>query len=59
MDTDQAHWMTDAELRELADNRRTLEEVAEENERRHGWRPSRAAVKRKMESMGVTLYSMR
>lgn len=46
-------WMTTAKLRALFSAGRTYDEIAEANERSEGWRPSRAAVKRKYEAMGM------
>lgn len=48
-----ARWMTETKLRALANARLTYDEIALANERSEGWRPSRSAVKRKLESMGL------
>jgi hypothetical protein len=45
--------MTTAKLRALFASGLTYDEVAEINERSEGWRPSRAAVLRKYEAMGM------
>jgi hypothetical protein len=44
-------WMTAAKLRALYRAGRTYDEIAEANERSEGWRPSRSAVLRKLQSM--------
>lgn len=46
-------WMTSAKLRALFASGLTYDEIAEANERSEGWKPSRAAVKRKYEAMGM------
>jgi hypothetical protein len=46
-------WMTEAKLRALWDSNRTYDQIAAANQRSQGWRPSRAAVKRKFERMGL------
>jgi hypothetical protein len=45
--------MTSAKLRALFASGRTYDEIAEANERSEGWKPSRAAVLRKYEAMGM------
>ena len=47
-------WMTTAKLRALFNSGLTYDEIASINERSEGWKPSRAAVMRKREAMGVT-----
>lgn len=51
-----APWMPETKLRFLANARRTYDEIALANERSEGWKPSRSAVKRKLESMGITRH---
>lgn len=46
-------WMTASKLRALFMDGLTYDEIAEVNERSEGWKPSRAAVKRKYEAMGM------
>lgn len=46
-------WMTSAKLRALFNAGLTYDEIAVINERSEGWRPSRAAVKRKYEALGM------
>jgi hypothetical protein len=46
-------WMTSAKLRALFASGLTYDEIAEVNERSEGWKPSRAAVLRKYEAMGM------
>jgi hypothetical protein len=46
-------WMTSAKLRALFAAGLTYDEIAAVNERSEGWRPSRAAVLRKYEAMGM------
>ena len=46
-------WMTATKLRALFTSGLTYDEIAEANERSEGWKPSRAAVKRKYEAMGM------
>lgn len=46
-------WMPESKLRALFASGLTYDEVAEVNERAEGWKPSRAAVKRKYEAMGM------
>jgi hypothetical protein len=46
-------WMTAQKLRALFAAGLTYDEIAEANERAEGWKPSRAAVKRKYEAMGM------
>lgn len=48
-----APWMDSGKLRELAETGLSYDQIAEENENREGWRPSRSAVKRKLEALGV------
>lgn len=45
--------MTETKLRALFGAGLTYDEVAAANERSEGWRPSRSAVKRKYEAMGM------
>lgn len=47
------NWMTSAKLRALFASGLTYDEIAEANERSEGWKPSRAAVKRKYEALGM------
>lgn len=46
-------WMTSAKMRALFNAGLTYDEIAVINERSEGWRPSRAAVKRKYEALGM------
>lgn len=46
-------WMTATKLRALFADGLTYDEIADVNERSEGWKPSRAAVKRKYEAMGM------
>ena len=46
-------WMTSAKLRALFSAGLTYDEVAEANERSEGWKPSRSAVLRKYQEMGM------
>jgi hypothetical protein len=46
-------WMTETKLRALFARGLTYDEVAAVNERSEGWKPSRSAVKRKYEAMGM------
>ena len=46
-------WMTTAKLRALFSSGLTYDEIAVINERSEGWKPSRAAVMRKYEAMGM------
>lgn len=46
-------WMPTAKLRALAHAKRTYDEIAEANFRSEGWKPSRSAVLRKLESLGI------
>lgn len=46
-------WMTETKLRALFSAGLTYDEIAEINERSEGWKPSRSAVKRKYEAMGM------
>lgn len=46
-------WMTEAKLRALFSAGLTYDEIAEANERSENWRPSRSAVMRKYEAMGM------
>ena len=47
-------WMTSAKLRALFSSNLTYDEIAAINGRSEGWTPSRAAVMRKREALGVT-----
>lgn len=49
----QGRWMSAAKLRALFNAGLTYDEIAEQNERSEGWRPSRSGVKRKYEAMGM------
>lgn len=46
-------WMTATKLRSLFSAGLTYDDIAEANLRSEGWRPSRSAVKRKYEAMGM------
>jgi hypothetical protein len=46
-------WMPDTQLRALWDAGRTYDQIAEANHDTEGWRPSRAAVLRKLQRMNV------
>lgn len=46
-------WMTSQKLRALFESGLTYDEIADVNERSEGWKPSRAAVKRKYEALGM------
>jgi hypothetical protein len=46
-------WMTETKLRALFSAGLTYDEIAEANERSEGWKPSRSAVKRKYETIGM------
>jgi hypothetical protein len=46
-------WMRESKIVSLFRAGRTLEEIAEANERSEGWKPSRSAVSRKLERMGL------
>lgn len=49
----QGRWMSTAKLRNLFNDGLTFDEIAEQNERSEGWRPSRSGVKRKYDALGM------